>query len=67
MKNMTYTLLQKGNDIFLLQAMQRNEFVGFCVDTKTGEKVPDTDYHTGVGNPITERICQAYSQLCKFL
>jgi len=35
----------------------------------TGEKIPDTDYEpsAGPGKPVTDEICQAYSDLCKLV
>ena len=49
------------------QALQGDDVGVFCVDTAKGEKIPGTIeyHHSPVRRPISEAVCQAYSDQCK--
>lgn len=56
-----------NNGICCSQAMQRNDMSEFfCVDSESGEIIPDTKITAGSMPPLTLYICQAYDEVCKY-
>jgi len=58
---MDYFPVCSSNGSFM--AMQRNDRFFFCVDTTSGEKIPGTQSEREL--PITEEICNSFSNLWK--
>ena len=45
--------------------MQRNENFFFCVSTRSGDIILNTEIVPGTSRFISENVCQQYSALCK--
>ena len=45
--------------------MQRNENFFFCVSSRSGDIIPNTEVVPGTSRFISESVCKQYSALCK--